>query len=101
MPGVPVWEGLGVLPGVPVCDGLGVLPGVIGLIQATETVKLILGRGESLVGRLLLYDALSMEVRQVRIRKDPNCVVCGENPTVTSLIDYDEFCGTAPAWNEG
>ena len=75
---------------------LGILPGTIGLIQATEAVKLILGVGESLVGRLLLYDALSMEMRQVRIRRDPNCVVCGDNPTITALIDYDEFCGTAP-----
>ena len=75
---------------------LGALCGTIGSIQATEVLKLVLGIGDSLNGRLLLYDALSMEVRQVRIRRDPKCVVCGDNPTVTELIDYDEFCGTAP-----
>ncbi len=79
---------------------LGALCGTIGSIQATEVLKIILGIGEPLNGRLLLYDALSMEVRQVRVRRDPNCVVCGDNPTITELIDYDEFCGTPPAWNE-
>jgi len=72
---------------------LGILPGTIGAIQATEAVKLILGAGESLVGRLLLYDALNMSFEQVRLRKNPNCPVCGENPTVTQLIDYEQFCG--------
>lgn len=72
---------------------LGILPGTIGAIQATEAVKLILGAGESLVGRLLLYDALNMSFEQVRLRKNPNCPVCGENPTVTELIDYEQFCG--------
>ncbi len=72
---------------------LGILPGAIGTIQATETVKLILGIGEPLVGRLLLYDALSMRFREMKLRKDPDCPVCGENPTVTELIDYQEFCG--------
>jgi len=84
---------------VPSCAEAGVLGAMcatIGSIQATEVLKLVLGVGESLNGRLLLYDALSMEMRQVRIRRDPNCVVCGDNPTVTELIDYDEFCGTAP-----
>jgi adenylyltransferase/sulfurtransferase len=75
---------------------LGVLPGIIGCIQATETIKLILGLGESLAGRLLLLDALGMEFREVTTRKDPKCPVCGDHPTVTELIDYNEFCG-APA----
>ena len=76
---------------------LGILPGAIGVIQATETVKLILGIGEPLIGRLLLYDALGMSFREMRLRKDPNCPVCGENPTVTELIDYQEFCGIPQA----
>ena len=72
---------------------LGVLPGVIGMIQATETVKLIMGIGDSLVGRLMLYDALDMKFRELKLRKDPACPICGEHPTVTQLIDYDAFCG--------
>jgi adenylyltransferase/sulfurtransferase len=72
---------------------LGILPGAIGTIQATETAKLILGIGEPLIGRLLLYDALNMRFREMKLRKDPDCPVCGENPTVTELIDYQEFCG--------
>jgi molybdopterin/thiamine biosynthesis adenylyltransferase/rhodanese-related sulfurtransferase len=72
---------------------LGVLPGTIGAIQATEAIKLILGVGDSLVGRLLIYDALNMSFDEVRLRKDPDCPVCGENPTVTELIDYEQFCG--------
>jgi adenylyltransferase/sulfurtransferase len=72
---------------------LGILPGVIGLVQATEVVKLLLGVGEPLVGRLLLYDALSMRFREMRVRKDPECPVCGKSPTVTELIDYEQFCG--------
>jgi sulfur-carrier protein adenylyltransferase/sulfurtransferase len=76
---------------------LGILPGAIGTIQATETVKLILGIGEPLIGRLLLYDALSMRFREMKLRKDPSCPVCGENPTVTELIDYQEFCGIPQA----
>src|ERR1700687_4093221 len=72
---------------------LGILPGTIGLIQATETVKLILGIGEPLVGRLLLYDALAMRFRELKLRKNPECPVCGAHPTVTKLIDYQEFCG--------
>ncbi len=72
---------------------LGVLPGVIGLIQATETVKAILGVGEPLIGRLLLYDALSMSFTEVRIRRDPECPICGDRPTVTALVDYDQFYG--------
>jgi sulfur-carrier protein adenylyltransferase/sulfurtransferase len=76
---------------------LGILPAAIGTIQATETVKLILGIGEPLIGRLLLYDALEMSFREMKLRKDPNCPVCGENPTVTELIDYQEFCGIPQA----
>ncbi|HVK05607.1 MAG TPA: molybdopterin-synthase adenylyltransferase MoeB [Armatimonadaceae bacterium] len=72
---------------------LGVLPGTIGCIQATEAVKLILGVGEPLIGRLVLYDALNMRFKELKLRKDPECPICGENPTVTELIDYEEFCG--------
>jgi adenylyltransferase/sulfurtransferase len=72
---------------------LGVLPGTIGAIQATEAIKLVLGEGEPLIGRLLLYDALNMSFDEVRLRKNPNCPVCGENPTLTELIDYEQFCG--------
>jgi len=72
---------------------LGILPGLVGLIQATEAIKLILGKGEPLIGRLLLVDALGMRFRELKLRKNPDCVVCGEHPTVTKLIDYDEFCG--------
>jgi len=72
---------------------LGVLPGIVGSIQAAETLKLIIGKGESLVGRLLLFDALAMRFRELKLRKDPECPVCGENPTVTKLIDYVQFCG--------
>lgn len=76
---------------------LGILPGAIGVVQATETVKLILGIGEPLIGRLMLYDALGMSFREMKLRKDPGCPVCGENPTVTELIDYQEFCGIPQA----
>ena len=72
---------------------LGILPGIIGLIQATETVKLILGIGEPLVGRLLLYDALGMRFRELKLRRNPECPVCGDHPTITKLIDYQQFCG--------
>ncbi|MGH9570389.1 MAG: molybdopterin-synthase adenylyltransferase MoeB [Candidatus Angelobacter sp.] len=72
---------------------LGILPGLVGLIQATEAIKLILGNGDPLIGRLLLIDALGMKFRELKLRKNPDCVVCGKNPTVTKLIDYDEFCG--------
>jgi molybdopterin/thiamine biosynthesis adenylyltransferase len=71
----------------------GVLPGVIGSIQATEAIKLITGEGESLVGRLLLYDALHMDFQEVKIRWDADCPVCGKSPTITELIDYEAFCG--------
>src|SRR4030081_2138133 len=72
---------------------LGILPGLVGVIQATETIKLILGIGEPLIGRLVLVDALDMTFRQLTLRKNPDCIVCGPTPTGTRLIDYDEFCG--------
>lgn len=72
---------------------LGILPGLVGVIQATETIKLILGIGEPLIGRLLLVDALNMRFRQLKLRKNPDCPVCGAHPTLTSLIDYQQFCG--------
>jgi len=72
---------------------LGVLPGLLGVMQATEVIKLILGVGEPLIGRLVLVDALAMRFREMRIRKNPECPVCGEHPTVTELIDYNQFCG--------
>jgi len=75
---------------------LGILPGTIGLIQATEAVKLILGIGEPLVGRLLLYDALAMRFRELKLRRNPECPVCGDHPTITKLIDYQQFCGVVP-----
>jgi molybdopterin/thiamine biosynthesis adenylyltransferase/rhodanese-related sulfurtransferase len=72
---------------------LGILPGTVGAMQATEAIKLILGIGQSMIGRLILYDALNMEFTEVKLRKNPDCPVCGENPTVTELIDYEQFCG--------
>ena len=75
---------------------LGILPGLVGVIQATEVIKLILGKGEPLIGRLLLVDALNMRFRELKLRKNPECPVCGENPTVTELIDYQHFCGIVP-----
>jgi sulfur-carrier protein adenylyltransferase/sulfurtransferase len=75
---------------------LGVLPGIIGTIQATEAIKLILGKGEPLIGRFLIYDALRMRFRELKLRKDADCPVCGTNPSVTALIDYEQFCGVAP-----
>ncbi|HET9706636.1 MAG TPA: molybdopterin-synthase adenylyltransferase MoeB [Vicinamibacterales bacterium] len=74
----------------------GVLPGIIGVIQATETIKLILGTGEPLIGRFLIYDALRMRFRELKLRKDADCPVCGTHPTVKKLIDYEQFCGVAP-----
>jgi sulfur-carrier protein adenylyltransferase/sulfurtransferase len=72
---------------------LGILPGLVGMIQATEVIKLILGIGDPLIGRLLLIDALGMSFRQLKLRKNPDCPVCGKNPTITGLIDYEQFCG--------
>jgi molybdopterin/thiamine biosynthesis adenylyltransferase/rhodanese-related sulfurtransferase len=84
---------------------LGVLPGIVGSIQAMETIKLILGAGEPLVGRLLLFDALAMRFRELKLKKNPECAVCGEHRTITKLIDYEEFCGIrgeeAPAMTDG
>ncbi len=76
---------------------LGVLPGVVGTIQATEALKLIIGAGEPLIGRLMLFDALQMKFRTLKLQKDPDCPVCGDHPTVTKLIDYEMFCGITPA----
>jgi adenylyltransferase/sulfurtransferase len=75
---------------------LGVLPGIIGCIQATEILKLALGKGSTLIGRLLLFNALDMKFRELKLRRDPKCPVCGEHPTVTELIDYEQFCGIVP-----
>ncbi len=76
---------------------LGILPGLLGVIQATEAIKLILGKGESLIGRLLLVDALAMRFRELKLRKNPECPVCGTHPTITQLIDYQQFCGLRSA----
>jgi adenylyltransferase/sulfurtransferase len=75
---------------------LGALTGLVGSIQAVETLKLILGIGETLASRLLLIDGLSMDFRQVRIPRNPGCTLCGDSPTVNQLIDYEVFCGVAP-----
>jgi adenylyltransferase/sulfurtransferase len=86
---------------------LGILPGLVGCIQATEAVKLILGKGEPLIGRLLLYDALQMRFREFKVRRNPKCPMCGDQPTITKLIDYEQFCGIrgeeapAPVATEG
>jgi adenylyltransferase/sulfurtransferase len=86
---------------------LGILPGLVGCIQATEAVKLILGQGEPLIGRLLLYDALRMRFQEFKIRRNPKCPLCGDKPTITKLIDYEQFCGVrgqeapAPAAADG
>jgi adenylyltransferase/sulfurtransferase len=79
---------------------LGILPGLVGVIQATEVIKLILGKGSPLIGRLLLVDALNMRFRELKLRKSPECPVCGPNPTVTELIDYQQFCGILPEGKE-
>src|SRR6187399_105536 len=75
---------------------LGVLPGIVGCIQTTEILKLALGKGTSLIGRLLLFNALDMKFRELKLRRDPECPICGENPTITKLIDYEQFCGIVP-----
>src|SRR5437016_1830666 len=100
MPGGPCYRCLypeppppGLVPSCAEGGVLGILPGIIGLIQATEAVKLILGAGETLVGRLVLYDALAMRFRELKLRRNPECPVCGAHPTVTKLIDYHQFCG--------
>ena len=76
---------------------LGILPGVIGTLQATEAIKVILGVGKPLIGRFLIFDALQMRFRELKLRKDVDCPVCGTHPTVTELIDYEQFCGITPA----
>ncbi len=91
----------GVVPSCAEAGVLGVLPGIIGVIQATETVKLILGLGETLVNRLLLFDAMTMEFREVKLRRDPDCPLCGDRPTITELIDYEAFCGAPMAATVG
>jgi adenylyltransferase/sulfurtransferase len=85
----------GLVPSCAEAGVFGILPGIVGTIQATETIKIILGIGESLVGRLLVYDAMRMAFRELRIPKDPDCPVCGAHPTVRELIDYEAFCGAA------
>jgi len=75
---------------------LGVLPGVVGLVQGVETLKLIVGAGESLIGRLLLFDALALRFRELKLRKDPDCPLCGPNATIRELVDYEAFCGLTP-----
>ncbi len=80
---------------------LGVLPGIVGCLQATEVLKLILGRGTTLLGRLLLFNALEARFKELKVRRDPACPVCGENPTLTELIDYDQFCGVRGGPNAG
>jgi adenylyltransferase/sulfurtransferase len=80
---------------------LGVLPGIIGTIQATEAIKIIVGAGDTLAGRLLLFDALRMQFRTLKLHRDPECPVCGDHPTVTSLIDYEQFCGITPVATGG
>jgi adenylyltransferase/sulfurtransferase len=87
----------GTVPGCAEGGVLGVLPGIIGSIQATEILKLAAGIGTPLIGRMLVYDALEMSFRELRLRRDPQCPVCGEHPTVTALADYEQFCGTARA----
>lgn len=82
----------GVVPSCAEGGVLGVLPGIIGVIQATEAIKIILGKGDTLTGRLLLYNALEMSFHELKLRKDPHCPLCGTNPTVTELIDYEGFC---------
>ncbi len=82
----------GMVPSCQEAGVLGVLPGIIGVVQATEVVKIILNKGKLLKGQLLLYDALSMDFRKVKVRRNPQCPVCGDNPTITELIDYEEFC---------
>jgi adenylyltransferase/sulfurtransferase len=80
---------------------LGVLPGIVGTIQAAEAIKLIIGAGETLAGRLLLFDALQMSFRTLKLRRDPACPICGDAPTIKALIDYDQFCGITPATRAG
>jgi molybdopterin/thiamine biosynthesis adenylyltransferase/rhodanese-related sulfurtransferase len=91
----------GLVPNCAEAGVLGVLPGIMGSIQAAEAIKLLLGQGEPLAGRLLLFDALSMEFREVGLKANPDCPVCGDHPTQTELVDYDLFCGLEPEGEEG
>lgn len=86
----------GAMPSCAEAGVLGVLPGIMGSIQAVETIKLLLGLGEPLIGRLLTFDALAMEFREFKMRRNPQCAVCGDTPTITELIDYEVFCGAGP-----
>ncbi|HEX8175878.1 MAG TPA: molybdopterin-synthase adenylyltransferase MoeB [Pyrinomonadaceae bacterium] len=86
----------GLVPSCAEAGVLGVLPGIVGAIQANETIKLILSDGEPLINRLLLFDAWKMRFRELKLKRDPQCPVCGENPTIRELIDYEEFCGLKP-----
>jgi adenylyltransferase/sulfurtransferase len=90
----------GTVPGCAEGGVLGVLPGIIGCIQATEILKLAIGIGNSLVGRLLLFNALDMKFHEIKLRRDPQCTVCGEHPTIRKLIDYEQFCGVAASSDE-
>jgi adenylyltransferase/sulfurtransferase len=87
----------GMVPSCAEAGVLGVLPGIIGCVQALEAVKLLLGQGDLLIGRLLLFDALRLRFREMRLRRDPACPLCGDNPTIHELIDYERFCGYEPA----
>ena len=91
----------GLVPSCAEAGVLGVLPGIVGSLQALEAIKLILGAGDSLIGRLLLFDAMALRWRELRIRRNPDCPVCGDAPTVTELIDYEVFCGLKPAAGAG
>jgi sulfur-carrier protein adenylyltransferase/sulfurtransferase len=91
----------GLVPSCAEAGVLGVLPGVIGTLQAVETIKLVLGVGEPLVGRFLIFDALLMRFRELKLRKDPECPLCGANPRIRELVDYDRFCGVKPLTAEG
>jgi adenylyltransferase/sulfurtransferase len=86
----------GAVPSCAEAGVLGVLPGLVGCVQALEAIKLILGQGTPLIGRMMHFDTLAGEVRTLKLRRDPKCVVCGEHPTVTKLIDYEMFCGLGP-----
>jgi adenylyltransferase/sulfurtransferase len=91
----------GLVPGCAEAGVLGVLPGIIGSIQAAETIKLLLGLGDSLAGRLVVFDALAMRFREIALRRDPACPICGEEPEIRELIDYERFCaGSAAAADE-
>jgi len=87
----------GLVPSCAEAGVLGVLPGLIGTIQAAETLKLLLGAGQPLVGRFLIFDALRMRFRELSLRRDPGCASCGDSPSIRTLIDYDAYCGATPA----